>query len=285
MDNNNVIHQARYVLKSNWIQAVKILKEALEKDATNIDIYEELADIFVEMKNYDQALEYLQKAIAIDPSKVGIRFKLANMYLELDQPIDAIEHYDKLDDVFPETYFNKALAYYLIHQIDDAIDCLKELLRITNKIERAYFFLIELLLLYNRFDECEKYILETKRQFGDSPQLSYMLANNYFKQFKPLQAYNEFLKALPGHKDETKIYQLLGETAANIGQIEMAITHLKDGIRECRNKKPLILDLIQLKKKNNQLNNTADLRKLVSEFDDNTAKMILNYYYSLRKKD
>ena len=283
MDNNNIIHQARYLMKSNWIQALQVLEEALKKDPKDIDILSELADIYADKGSYKTALEYLQKAIKFDPKNATIRFKLANMYLELEQPALALSHYDKIENIHPEALFNKALSYYYLHQLNDAIDTLKECVASSTKLENAYFFLIELLLMLERTEECYVYINETKKNYGESPQLSYFLASNYEKENKWLPAYNEYLKALPGYKDNPKLYRSIAVSAENIGQIERAIYYLKEGIQVCRKDKKLVILLVKIHLNNNLITCPEDLQNMIKDFDKNTVQMILNYYYKMIK--
>ena len=283
MNNNNAIHQARFLMKSNWIQAMQVLEEALKEDPNDVDVISELADLFTEKSSFKKAQECLQKALKIDPNNDTLRFKLANIYLELDQPTLAISHYNKIVAVHPEALFNKALAFYYLHQLNDAIDTLKELINTTNKIENAYFFLIELLSMMDRIDECYRYINETKIQYGESPQLSFFLANNYEKEKKWLPAYNEYLKALPGYKTNPKLYISLAYSAENIGQIEKAIYHLKEGIQACRKDKKLVMSLIKILMNNNLISSPEDLQNIIKDFDENTIQMLLNYYYKLAK--
>jgi tetratricopeptide (TPR) repeat protein len=201
--------------------------------------------------------------------------------LELDEPKLAIYQYDRIDDFHPESLFNKALAYYHLQRYDEAIAILKDLVENTDKVQNAYYFLIEMLLVKGYIDEGFLYINEARAHYGDTFNLNYMRGFAYSKENKWLAAYSEYLRALPGYESNPKIHHVLGIAAENIGQKERAIEHFKDGIYLNSSDEVIILDLIKMYVKYNYVTNLEDLKALMSDMDDEVVEKALKCYKTL----
>ena len=286
MDNfNNIIYQAKFLVKTNWIQAVHLLENATLSNPKAKELYLELADIYNQKKSQKKAIDNYQKVINIDPNDNFARFKLGNIYLEMEEPKLAIYHYDKISDDYPEALYNKALAYYHMLQYDNAIKTLKKLVELDFIVQSAHLFLIELLLSSGKIDDGFKYIAKAEKTHGYTHQIHYLKGFAYSQQKNWLAAYSEYLKALPGFLDNPKIHHMLGITAENIGQVDKSIEHIKNAILLDKKDKLPVIDLIKVLVKYHIITDKKELKALLKDMDDDIIKMAVKFYGKLVLND
>jgi len=58
---NNLIQRANALLKTNWLQAVYILQEALKEEPDNLSLLVNLGDIYLERQLYERASAIIKK--------------------------------------------------------------------------------------------------------------------------------------------------------------------------------------------------------------------------------
>jgi len=274
----NILHQARFYLRTNWLHAVKILEDGIDLHPKSIDLSLELADIHNQKKSYKKALQYYQKVLNLEPKHPFARFKLANVYLDMDEPRLALMQYEKIGDDFPEAKYNKAIAYYRLMMYDEAIQVLKEIVDSNGAIHNAYYLLVELLISVGRLKEGMVYLDKTVEIHGNSPNVHYLKGTAFSYQKNWLSAYSEFMKALPGYTDNAKIYIKLGIAAENIGQVDKAIQHLKDAIRFNDEDKLAVIEFIKILVKYKIVADKEELAELMKEHDKETVTMALKFY-------
>jgi len=284
---NNTILQARFLAKNNWLQAVKILEEAIHNNPTSIDLLFELADLYLIKNVPKKALNAYQNILKIDNNNSIALFKTGNIYLEIAEPKLAIHHYDRISEFHPEAIFNKALALYKLKKFHEAIDILQILEKNNYLNEHTYYFIIELFFIIDKNDEALQYINKAEMILGKTYQLHYMKGFVFSKQKNWLAAYCEYLNALPGLEKNAKLHQVLGITAENIGQSEKAIQHLVDGLKIVPQEEFMISDLISILVKNNYVDSIDELNKFLDHLNINpdTSKIAKKYYKNFIKKN
>lgn len=286
---NNYIYQARFLLKNNWIQAIKVLEDAIAENPKAKPLLFELADIYHQRKNFKKAIDYYQKIINIDSGDTLARFKLANSYLEMDEAKLALFHYNKVKDNFPELLYNKAIASYSMLKFSEAIGHLMNLINLSPKAHSAYPFLIELLINVNNYKEAFNYIDMYETNFGLSPNIHYLKGFAYSQQNNYLAAYNEYIKAIPGFKSNYKIFHYLALAADKIGQVEKAIESFRTAINLKNDDRALVIDFIKCILNNNawdllipdlptKFNKKNTLIKVLDGVDESVIEMALKYY-------
>ena len=279
MDNpDNIIHQARFFMRTNWLQAVKVLEEGLKTFPDAKELYLELAEIYTQRKSYNKALQYYQKVVNIDPFHTLSRFKIANIYLDLDEPKLALYHYNKIDNAFPEAKYNKAVTFYRLQMYQEAIDLLKEVVTCKDPVHNAHFLLIELLLLVGKVKEAYHYIDKAVEVYGNTAHIHYLKGTAHAYQKNWLAAYNDLLQALPSYLDNPRIHQKLGIAAENIGRVDKAIAHLKDAISLRNDDKLSVVELIKILVKYRIVTDKDELQTLMKDHDKETVKMALRFY-------
>lgn len=286
---NNFIYQARFLVKSNWLQAVQILEEAIQNHPDAKALYFELADIYKQKKSLKKVIDNYQKILNLDDKDTLARFKLANTYLEMDEAKIALYHYNKIEEEFPELLYNKALANYYMLKYNDAIKALSKLIEISPKANTAYTFLIELLINNNKLNKAFNYLNLYESRFGTTPNINYLRGFAYLQKNNWLAAYNEYLLALPGFQDNYRLHHFLALSAEKIGQIDKALQHYKNAIDLKKEDKTVILDFIKFITNNNlwdkllpntkpSANKKKELKKILNGVDEATINMALKFF-------
>ncbi|MCL2062770.1 MAG: tetratricopeptide repeat protein [Candidatus Cloacimonetes bacterium] len=279
MDNfNNILYQARFHVKTNWLKAIKILEDALEEHPNSEELLLEIADIYHQRGLVKKTLQYYQKVFKIDESHPLARFRSGNIYLELHEPKLAIYHYDKIKEDYPEALYNKAIAYRNMQKPDEAVKILKNLVEHPVKMLCAYKYLVEILLMFRKSKEAFKYIDDAIMAFGKSPTTHYLKGLTYSQERNYIAAYTEYLQAAKDDYEHPHIHTILAKTAELIGLLPNALRHLKEAIR-CHNvNSGEIYDLVEFVIRHNIINNKEELTDLLNEFDDITISSILETY-------
>ena len=279
---NNVIYQAKFALKTNWLLAVKILEDALVKFPENEDIYVELAEIYTSKEVYKKALEYYQITLNINPKNDFARFKTGNIYLELGEPKMAIIHYDKMTEDYPEALFNKAIAYKSLHKLDDAVVTLKKLTEHSVQMIGAYKYLVEILVTLGKLKEAVNYIDKARKSFGDVFLLHYLRGLVYEREKNLIGAYHEYMIAAREDSEYPHVHKTLAKLADAIGQKNQVLKHLRKAIRQRFDVWSSIKEFVEHVVKYDLVNDLDGLRELMSDFDDLVFSHAKKIYLELR---
>tara|TARA_Y100000589_G_scaffold177713_1_gene168395 strand:+ start:245 stop:724 length:480 start_codon:yes stop_codon:yes gene_type:complete len=97
--------------------AVYFLKEALEADKKNADIYNNLGFAYRKMKKLDKSMAAYDKALKINPNHKGALDYQGELFLTLKKPAEAQKNWKKLQELCPRgcpdlTKLQKAITSY-----------------------------------------------------------------------------------------------------------------------------------------------------------------------------
>jgi len=274
----NIIYQARFALKSNWLHAVQILEAGLKTNPEAIDLYIELAEIYDQKGIYKKSLQYYQKVLNHDPLHVYARFKSGNIYLTMDAPKLAIHHYNNIKENYPEALFNKAIAYNALRKNEEAIKTLKILVSLPEKMLQGYKYLIELLVVFDKTKDAHKYLNEAEETFGLTPAIHFLKAMVFAREKKYLKAYHEYLLASRDATEHPQVHHILASIAASIKQFPNAIKHLKDAIAINNINIVAVQDLINLLVKLKIVNTSVEFEEYFESFESATIDIARNYF-------
>ena len=140
---NNLIQRANALLKTNWLQAVYILQEALKEEPDNLSLLVNLGDIYLERQLYERALSYYQKAISLLPDNPQLLFLIGTCYFSLGEYRIANSYYNRIPDPPPEILYNIALSYAFLGSYQESIDIINKILKVMDDNPFIYFLLIE----------------------------------------------------------------------------------------------------------------------------------------------
>lgn len=108
----------------NFDQAIQLLQEATQQDATKDVIWASLADAYSADKKYPESIDAYNKAIALAPNKGEYHNNLGQSYLKTNQIEQAIAEYNKAAEVDPTNagmyFFNLGAVLTNKGKLDEA---------------------------------------------------------------------------------------------------------------------------------------------------------------------
>ncbi|RLD55254.1 MAG: hypothetical protein DRJ01_16900 [Bacteroidetes bacterium] len=242
----NILLQTKFIQNKNWLKAVNILKEAINKYPQEKMLYKNLADIYSKQKLYRKAIENYQYALFIDVNDENINYLIGNCFLSLKEPRLAIDYYNKVKITFPELLYNKAVAYSNIKKYEIGIDIIKELLKLNATSEVPYVLIAELYISLNKFDDAINYLITAEKIVGKSGILHYMKGATYSHKKIWLKAYFEFQNADKFKMNIPHFYRSYAVSCEKIGKINKAIDLLKKNINLEPNDTPTYIELLKI---------------------------------------
>lgn len=225
---NNLIQRANALVKTNWLQAVSILQDALKEEPENLSLLVNLGDIYLERHLCEKALNYYHKAISLLPDNPQLLFLIGTCYFSLGEYRIANSYYNRIPDPPPEVLYNIALCYAFLGSYQESIDIINKILKVMDDNPFIYFLLIEQYIRIQNYDRAYDIILIAEKKFGKHRQLLLLSALVYGKKGIWLKSYHCFVE-----------YESLGEitnpdhllsyanAAVNIGMDDRAIELLQ----------------------------------------------------------
>jgi len=142
---NNMLKQATELRAAGQCdQAVELMTQASQLDATKHQIWNSLAESETCAKKYPEAIESYKKAIALNPTSGGYFNNMAGAMVKNNQFEDAIATYDKAGEVEPTNagmyYFNEGAILYNKGRMDDAAKAFDKVLTIDPTKVEAYYY-------------------------------------------------------------------------------------------------------------------------------------------------
>ena len=139
--------QARKDIEAgNYEQAVQLLTEAADLDATQAGIWISLAQAQQGLANHEEALSAYEKAAMLQPSP-ALYQNMGNLYAELENSEKAQEFYDKAVEmsagsdpsVAASTYYNMAVGHINKLDTEKAKEALSKAIEIDPTYAEAYY--------------------------------------------------------------------------------------------------------------------------------------------------
>ncbi|MFQ5584492.1 MAG: tetratricopeptide repeat protein, partial [Calditrichia bacterium] len=107
----------------------------------NAVYYQNIADVYREIKNFDEAIDYYNEAIALNPKYDKAYNSLGVTYDSQKEYDKAIEYYQQAISINPGDFIyhaNMGDAYRGLQKWDDAIQCYKKALEINSDDDISY---------------------------------------------------------------------------------------------------------------------------------------------------
>ncbi len=158
--------------------AEKLYKIALNKVKADKkwEVYYNMGCTYNEHEKYQKAIQALEKAINLNPN-CNLCFEgLADSYFSLKNAQESLIYFNKAFSIKPSAraYFNRSLVYIiLLNQFDEAIEDLKNSIKLDSYFFKSYFELILLLLNNNRINEAKVYYNEYSKIINSNDILNF----------------------------------------------------------------------------------------------------------------
>lgn len=142
---NNMLKQATELRQAGQCdQAVDIMTQASQIDATKHQIWNSLAESDSCAKKYPEAIEAYKKAIELNPTSGGYYNNMAGAMMKNNQFEEAIAAYNKAADIDPTQagmyYFNEGAVLYNRGKMDEAGAAFDKVLAIDPTKADAYYY-------------------------------------------------------------------------------------------------------------------------------------------------
>ena len=217
--------------RSNFKFAKNLLKRSISKYPTMIDHYILLAEIFRLEKDFTKAQELLFKALKIDPRSSNTAYNLSLLFRDLGKRAEAISSINKAIKFMPTNYVYKLLKSDLLKDLgnyNESSSILLDLYSAKNIKDKKDILLMlsTVKRLDKNFNEAEKILLETIKQYPNFSQAYLNLSDLYFENKKSLKAKEIALKGLNVSPKNPEILANLGFICRNLGEINEAKQYL-----------------------------------------------------------
>jgi len=142
---NAMLKQAAEFRQANQCeQAVELMTQATQIDATKHQLWNSLAESDNCAKKYPEAVAAYKKAIELAPTNGGYYNNMAGALMKNNQFDDAIAAYNKAGEIDPPNagmyYFNEGAILYNKGKMDDAAKAFDKVLAIDPNKADAYFY-------------------------------------------------------------------------------------------------------------------------------------------------
>ncbi|MDD8019287.1 MAG: tetratricopeptide repeat protein [Bacteroidota bacterium] len=170
-------------LKRNT-SAIENAQEAIQRDTTNIEYRELLAQIFIQSGQFDQAAFQYYGILKIDSLHTNSLFALAQI-LEHARPLESLQLFNRLlqrqgptwDVLFHVAQLNTALQRY-----DDAANAFEQMAKIDPSSIALKQNLADIYLRTKKFDKAKEIINDVLEKNPSNPVLRATLADVYLQQ-------------------------------------------------------------------------------------------------------
>jgi len=228
---NNILWQAKMQLKTNWMEARRILQSGLKEFPDNIELLFFMAEVYFSKRIFRKAIGVYHEILRIEPQNKSAIFQIANSFMAISEFKLAIDYYDRLYANFPELLYNKAYAYSKIGRNDKSITVLENIFSYKISSILPYVFLAELYFLDGRHEDAIKSLEKAQKKFGKRGNVSYLMGLAFFNLKNYLRAYIEFEAADKLKVNSANFFKNYALTCNKIGKTEKAIELLMKGIK------------------------------------------------------
>lgn len=113
-----------YILKGDLLKCVEAYNMAEGKGFKSVELYSNLAAIYMEMQEPMQAIRTLAKGIKLEPMRPDLRIEKAKMYIASNRFAEALDTLKELQSIFPdafEAYDLQTQIYMGMKRYDEAL--------------------------------------------------------------------------------------------------------------------------------------------------------------------
>jgi len=127
----------------NWEEAIRLFKEAAEKDPTQHVIFANLADASSQARKYDEAAAAYAKAIELKPDEAAYYNNLGIVFGNAGKVEEATKNLQKAAELNPtgagQSYYNLGAVLTNRGRTKEASDAFKKAIELDPKMHNAYY--------------------------------------------------------------------------------------------------------------------------------------------------
>lgn len=255
-----IIYQARYAKRHNWLQARNILERGLEENPGSEELAYELAMLYFNRNQFKLAIKACQRALLFESSD-RLNYLSASSFLNLREYEIAIDYFNRIKEEFPEHLYNKAVALARLKRYEEAITLTEKVLSYGVKSQVPYVFLGELHYLKKEYKETINICNKAENIYGPSGELHFLRGMSWRALQNVLKAYWDFHKAEVFKIRNTEYYRNYGLVAEGLGKIEKAISLFRESIKCSPESIASYMELFRLYLSNDMLIEASSLLK------------------------
>lgn len=204
-ENQLLISRAKgAVMSRDFITAIRLYKQLLAEDPSNIDYLKELGSVFIKSGDDEKAIPYFQQIITFYPHDIDAMISLGGIYRRLKRYEDSINILHRAIDEGGQSCnvnYNLGFTYKEMKNYDDAIDSFNSVISENPSDVLAYNHLGA---IYLEKKDYQKSIASFRRGLQidqNHPILNYNLARCYTEAkmyADAIRCYENVLKTRPG---------------------------------------------------------------------------------------
>lgn len=277
-----------YVLTRDYDTAKKILTGYLAKNPNALDTLFFLASLYTEKESdYPQAVKYLKQALEEDPHHLKSLTTLAQIYLKQKEFDKALEVLLQLEHTVPSDVATKlrvGLLYYEQENYPEAIERFTQVLQLQPKNDRVHYYLGILEAQNKNYAQAVNYFLKVSPKSEYYRDARIRLAYAYSELDQLDHALKITQEAIKNKKDEPDLYELLGTLYVKKDQYDKALKAFDSGLDRFPNHEGLLFSKGVLLDKMDRFEESAKIMKQVIALNPENAEALnyLGYSYADR---
>ena len=203
------------------------LKEYLELEPENPDVWRSLASAYRKIEEYDKAIDCYRKAVEIEPDTSDTWFNMGDAYTEKGDYNEAILCYTKatkIDPAMREAWGNMGNAYASQGGYDDAVRCYRKVLKIEPADNLAWYGMGNVYCEKGQYDDavrCYRKVLKIE----PADNLAWYGMGNVYREK------GQYDKAIHCYRKALKIKPEMREAWGNMGNTYRGKNEYEEAIR------------------------------------------------------
>ncbi len=219
-------------------QAIDYLKERLEKQPEDADLYVQLAEVFILAEDFAQAVAYYEKAIKLEPNYLMAYVRLGSLHMANSNTSPAAELFNRacaINDEIVDAYVGLAQAQKKLGDDDSAYATLNLASAIVQNSSVLFAETARLRLIAATGTEidkrkADKTVLETfEKEYANNPEnfpVGYALGMILMKYKQYKQAAEKLAEIIRGNETNYRSLSRLTLCCTELGEKPMALSYL-----------------------------------------------------------
>ncbi len=270
----SLISQAAQVKNENWIKAISILQNGLQKFDNNPLILEAMGDLYLSKSKKKKALEYYRKASDAKPNDEKNLHKLANVHMLEFNFATAKNYLEQIVNPSAASIFKKAVCCIHLQLPDQAKSLLESIIDDPQNPEAVLFLLSEQYITLKDFAKAKDLLDSLQEKFPNSNKVTFLYGYYLFRRKKWLAAYDYLLRAKKQGFNFLGNIKILALTAYKVGLFSQAIDYYRKALQFSPFDSSIFEYLIRIYIRLDQLEKAKIIAKKIPVFVPKSKKLL-----------